>query len=110
MHIDRANQITVAPEEALVAHPISVLGFMLMATSGTAATGSSFRAGEARDVGLLRFVSQIVDIFAILPLSHALIVVSATIFTADPVRIANEERTDLVFDTEGDDFACGFVA
>ena len=109
MHIHRANQITVAPEAALAAHPISVLGFMLMPTSGTPTTSSSFGVGEAQDVSLFGFVREIVDVFAILPLAHALVVVLATILVADPMRITNEERAHLVFNTEVDHLASGLV-
>ena len=94
MHIDRADQVTVAPKAALAAHPISVLGFMFMPTSGTPATGSSFEVGEARDVSLFGFVADVVDVFAILPVAHALVVMLATILVADPMRIACESPED----------------
>lgn len=109
MHIDRTNQITVASEAALAAHPIAVLGFVLMPTSGTPTTSSSFGVGEARDVSLFGFVREIVDVFAILPLAHPLVVVLATILVADPMWIANEERAHLVFNTEVDHLASGLV-
>src|SRR5947209_4005006 len=89
MHIVRANKTTMAPETAGAAAPISVLGFMTMPTSGTLATGSSFRASEARDVSLFGFVGQIVDIFPILPLAHALVVMFATILLAHPMWVAD---------------------
>ncbi len=110
MHIDGANQITVAPETAGAADPVSVPGLMFMPTSGTAATGSSFRAGEARDVSLVRFVGQIINVFAIFPLAHALIVMLATIFVTYAMWIANEKGAHLVFNTEVDDLTGGFMA
>jgi hypothetical protein len=110
MHIDRANQVTVAPEAAGAADPVSVSGLMFMPTSGTLATSSSFAAGEARDVSLFGFVGKIINVFAVFPLAHPLVVVLATILLADPMWIANEERANLVLHTEGDDLACGFVA
>ena len=62
MHIDRADEITMAREPASAAGPISAFGLLFMPASGTLATCSSFGAGEARDVSLFRFVGEIVDI------------------------------------------------
>jgi hypothetical protein len=109
MHIDRADQITMASEAASAAHPISLLGFMFMPTSGTLATGSSFRTGEARDVSLFGFVGQIINVFAILPLGHTLIMMPTIILVTDAMGIADEERANVVLDTEVDDLARGFM-
>jgi hypothetical protein len=109
MHIDRADEITMAREPASAAGPISAFGLLCMPASGTLATCSSFGAGEARDVSLFRFVGEIVDILAILPQRHALIVVSAVISIADTMRIADEERSDLLLDTKVDDLSCGLM-
>src|SRR5438093_1104817 len=103
MHIDRANQITVALETASAACPISVFGLLFMPTARTLATAASFRASEARDVSLFRFVGEIVDVFAIFPQGHAVIVVPAIIPIADTMRFANEERSDLLLNTKVDD-------
>jgi hypothetical protein len=109
MHIDRAHQITVASKAASAAGPIAILGLMFMLTARTPARRSSFGAGEARDVSLLSLMREVVDVAAILPLAHALIVVFATIVVADAVGITNEEGTNLVFDTKVDDLSRGFV-
>ncbi len=109
MHIDRADKITVPREPASSAYPISALGLMTMPTARTLATCSSFGASEARDVSLFRFVGEIVDVCAILPQSHPLVVVSASIPIADTMRIADEERSHLVLDTKVDDLSCGLV-
>ncbi len=100
MHIDRANEITVTAKSTDPACPISALGLVFMPTARTPTTCSSFRAGEARDVGLFRFVREIVDILAILPQGHALIVVSAVIPIAHAMRIADEQHSDLVLNTK----------
>lgn len=109
MHIDRTNQIPVAQKAAGAACPTSALGLVSMPTCRTAARCSSFGAGEAHDMGSLAFVGEVVDVLAIFPQGHALIVVSASVLVAHAIRIANEEGTDLVLDTEVDDFAGGFV-
>ena len=109
MHIDRAHKVTVPREPTGAACPISVLGLVFVPTARTLATRSSFRASEARDVGLFRFVSQIVDIFPVLPQSHALIVMPSAVLAAHTVRIANEERTDVVLDAEVDHLPGGLV-
>jgi hypothetical protein len=102
MHIDRANEVTMTVKAAGPACPISSLGLMFMPTYRTPATCSSFRASEAHDVSGFRFVCEVVDILAIFPQGHTLIVMPTVISIAHPMRVANEERTDFVFDTEVD--------
>ena len=109
MHIDRTNQVPVPGKLAFSADPISAFGFVFMPTSRTAARCSSFRAGEAHNVGGCAFVGQVVNILAIFPQSHALIVMPASILIADTMRIADEESSDLLLNTEVDHFAGGLV-
>ncbi len=109
MHIDRANEVTVSREPANSACPISSLGLVFMPTHRTPARCASFRAGEAHDVGSFGFVGEIVDIFTIFPQGHPLVVVSAIIPIAHPMRIADEERTDLVLNAEVDDLSGGLM-
>ena len=109
MHIDGPDQVTMAGKTAGAADPISVLGLMTMPASGTLATCSSFGASEARDVSLFGFVGEIIDVFAILPQGHAAVMMAATITGTHPMRIADEERSDLVGDTKGDDLPGGFM-
>src|SRR5712692_7542027 len=82
---------------------------MLLPTSGTLATCSSFRASEAQDAGLFRFVGKVVNVFAILPQGHALIMVPTTITVAYAVRVADEETSHLVLNTEVNHLTGGFV-
>ena len=96
MHIDRANQVPVPGELAGAAHPISSLGLVGVPTCRTAARCSSFGAGEAHDVGRLRFVGQVVDVLAIFPQGHALIVMASLFLVTDPMRITDEESADVV--------------
>src|SRR6266487_1973701 len=110
MHVDRANQITVATKAAGAACPRSSLGLVLMPAARTTATGSSFGAGEARDAGLLGFEPEVVDVLAILPQGHALMVMPALSGVAHSVRIADEEPSHLVLDAKVDDLAGGLVA
>jgi hypothetical protein len=83
---------------------------MTMPTSGTAATCSSFGAGEARDAGQFGFVREVVNVLAVFPASHALIVMSASLSPAHAVRIADEERSHVALDTEIDNLPCGLVS
>jgi len=110
MHIDRANEVTMAAKPTDPAYPISAFGLMFMPAYRTPATCSSFRAGQALDVGLFCFVGEVVDVLAIFPSSHTLIVMPAIISIAYPMRIANEERTNFVFNTEVDHLAGGLVS
>ena len=109
MHIDRTNQIPVPGKLAFSAYPISAFGFVFVPTSRTPARCSSFGAGEAHDVSSLAFVGQIINILAIFPQGHALIVVPAFVLIADPMRIANEEAPHLVFHTKVDHLAGSLV-
>jgi hypothetical protein len=110
MYVHRAYQVSVSSETTRVAVPLPVSRLVFMPTVGTPARCSSFRAGEARNMGLLCFVGQIVDVLAIFPQGHALIVVSALLLVADPMRIANVECANLVFDAEIDHFTRSFVS
>ena len=97
-------------EPALAAVPPSALGLVLMLTCRAPATGSSFGAGEALDVGLLGFMREVIDIASVLPEGHALVMVPATVLITEPVWIANEERANVLCYTEVHNFARGFVA
>jgi len=110
MHIHRAHQIPVAMKTAGAARPISAFGLMTMPTSGTPATCSSFGAGEARDAGLFGFVREVVNVLAVFPAGHALVVMPASLPLAYAVRVADKERSHLVLNTEVDDLPCGFVS
>jgi hypothetical protein len=110
MHIDRANEITMATQAALAARPSSAFGPVTMPAAGTPAAGASFGAGRARDAGLLRFVGEVINVVAVFPLRHTAIVMSATVPVAHAMWVADEECADLVLDTEVDDFASGLVS
>ena len=100
----------MATKSADSADPISAFGFVFVPAARTPATCSSFGAGEARDAGLFGFVREVVNVLAVFPASHALIVIPASLSLAHAVRIADEERSHLVLDTEVDDLPCGFVS
>ncbi len=105
VHIDRPDEVAVASKATRAAHPGSAFGLVLVPTSRTAATRSSFGAGEARDAGLRGLVSQVGDILAVFPAGHAPVVMAAGILVAHAVRVADEERADLVFHAEVDHLA-----
>jgi hypothetical protein len=97
-------------ETTLLAVPLPVVRLVLMPTLGTLARCSSFRASEARNMGVLAFVSEIVDITTIFPQRHTLIVMSPVVTGTHPMRVANEERTYFVLNTEVDHFARRLVS
>ena len=103
MHIDRADEITMSREPAGAARPGSALGLVTMPADRTPARGASFGAGEAQDASLFCFVTEIVDVLAVFPAGHALIMMASGISIAHAVRVADEERTDLVLDAEVND-------
>ena len=110
MHIDRTDQVAMAVKPAVSADPGSSFGLVFVLASGTPATDASFGAGRARDASLRGCMGEVVDVFPVFPLRHAAVVVPATVASADAVRIADEERADLVLDAEVDDFASCLVA
>ena len=106
MHIDRTNQVPMPGELAGAADPISALGLMFVPTYRTAARCASFGAGEAHDVSSFAFVSEVVDVLAIFPQSHTLIVVATIVPIAYAMRIANEEAPHFVLNTKVNDLSC----
>ncbi len=110
MHIDRADEVAVADKPAAAACPISAFGLVLVPAAGTPAAGSSFAAGEAQDAGLLGFMGEVADVFAVFPARHATIVVTAGIPAAHAMRIADEERSHFLLDAKIDHVSRGFVA
>jgi hypothetical protein len=61
-------------------------------------------------VSSFTFVGEIINVLAVFPQSHALIVVSAVVLVADAVRIPNEEGIDFLLNTKVDHLAGGLVA
>ncbi len=113
MHIDTADNVTMACEATFSACPISSLGLVFMPTYRTLAACASFGASEAHDVSLFGFLREVVDILAVFPQGHPLVVVTARITVAHTMGImgiANEERSNLMFLAEVDHFAGCFVA
>jgi hypothetical protein len=110
MHIDRADEIAVARKAAGAARPISPIGLVFVPAAGTPAACSSFRAGRARDAGVLGFMSQVVDVTTVFPQRHALVVMPAGLPIAHAVRVADEERSDFVLHAEVDDGSSGLVS
>jgi len=60
-------------------------------------------------MGLLALIGEIVDIFAVFPLRHALVVMASSVLSTDPMRIASEEGADLLFLTEVNHLPRGFM-
>jgi len=110
MHIDRADEIAMSCEPAGTARPISAFGLVSMPAPGTAARCTSFGAGEAQDAGLFGFVGEIVKVTAEFPQGHALVVMPTAVPVAHAVRIADEETSDRVLDTEVNDRLGRFMA
>jgi hypothetical protein len=100
----------MSAETACFAVPLPVFRLLLLSTAGTLATGTSFGASEAHDVDLLTFVGEIVDVAPIFPEGHALIVMTSTVFVADPMRIPNEERAHLLLHAEIDHVPCRLMS
>lgn len=110
VHIHRANKVTVSAKATGPTCPISAFGLVFVPTYRTLATGSSFRASEAHDVSLFCLVGQIVDIPAIFPRSHPLVVVPSAIPVADTMRVTDKELAYFLLNTKVDHLACCLVS
>src|SRR5579872_3238758 len=110
MHIERPDQVTMSLETTQFAVPLPIPRLVLMPTTRTLATCSPFGASEARDVSLFTFMGQVVDVLAIFPQSHPLVMMMPIVTVAYPVWIAHEERSYLLLNTESYHLTCGFVA
>jgi hypothetical protein len=73
MHVDAADQIAMAGKSTYLADPVTASRFVLMATFRTAGTRSPFRSAEAQNACLCTLVVEVLDVLAILPLGHPLI-------------------------------------
>jgi hypothetical protein len=61
-------------------------------------------------VSLFAFVREVVNILAILPQGHALVVMPPALVLTNPVRITNEESANTLFHAEIDDLTSRFMA
>jgi hypothetical protein len=60
-------------------------------------------------MGLFAFVGEISDIFAIFPQGHALVVMSPMIAITHPMRITDEQRSNLLFFAKSNHLSRGFM-
>src|SRR5260370_6671044 len=109
VHIHTAYDIAVPLEPTFPAFPYSAFRLVFMPAYRTLAARSSFRASEALDAGLLALVGEIIDITAVLPLAHTLVVMASFILLAHAMRVADEERADLLTLAKLDHLSCRLV-
>src|SRR5215469_7680100 len=110
VHIDRTHQVPMPGKLASMARPMSALGLVFVPTSRTAARGASFGAGEAHEVGSFGLVAEVVDVHAIFPRGHPLIVLASTVLAPDPMRIPDEQGANFMFNAEVDHGPGRFVS
>ena len=106
MHIDGPDQVPMSLKATRFTDPSPIARLMSVSTGRTPAAGSSFGAGEARHVGLFAFVGEIVQVLAILPESHPLVMVPPVVVITDSMRIANKEGSYLFLDAKVNDLSC----
>ena len=92
MHVHRAHDIPVTFKSTGFASPVPPLGLMTMAAYGTPAGCATLIPGEAHDAVLFRLLLQVIDVLAIPPLAHALVVVTPGVLASHPIRVADEHR------------------
>ena len=110
VHVETAHQVPMTAESALGANPIPALGLVTMAASRTPGTRSPLRPGEARDACLCAFMREVIDVFAVFPLGHPLVVFAPAAAIAHPMRIADEKARNLMRLAELDDLPRSLVA
>jgi hypothetical protein len=111
VHVDAANEVTMTDESAGFAVPHSASRLLLsMPACRTLAAGPSLRASEALDAGLLTLVSEVIYIFAVFPLRHALVVTAAFVSVAYSVGVADVELSHLLLFAEGNHLPGSLVA
>ena len=94
MHIDRTHEITVSAKPAGAACPGSPFGLVFVPACRTPARCPSFGAGEAHDAGCFGFMREVVDVPAVFPQGHALVVMASPVLLSHALRVADEERSD----------------
>ena len=101
MHIDRAHDVPVAYKPTGFASPVPPFGLVTMAAYGTPPLRAAMPAGcttlipgEAHDAVLFRLLLQVINIPAVLPLAHALIVVTPGVLASYPIGVADEKGFD----------------
>src|SRR5258706_304616 len=110
MHIDTAYDIAMSYKSTFPACPHPAFGLVSMSAYWTLATRSSFGAREALDAGLFTLVGEIINILAVFPLRHALVVMASFVLLSNAMRIADEERANLLFFAKLDDLPSRFMA
>ncbi len=109
MHIHASHDIAVATKATVPAGPIATRWLLAFPTRRTRAAGSPLTAREARQVGLLAFLLQVIDIFAILPARHPLVVMPTRIFVPHAIRVAHIHRLHAFLLAEVHHLPGGFV-
>ncbi len=92
MHIHTPHDVSVTDKATAPTGPVAPCRLLLPVTSRTMAAGSSLTATEAHDADPFTLLVQILLVLAVLPLSHALVVMASLVLVAHPVRIAHVER------------------
>jgi hypothetical protein len=109
MHVDTAYQIAMTGKLALLAMPGAVFRFMPVIAHRAMARCSSFRSGNDRNATQFQLVGQVVYVFAIFPLGHAVIMRVTAVFVSDPIGIADVDLADAVSLAELNHPARGFM-
>jgi hypothetical protein len=81
----------MAAKSTSLRDPVPVSRFVLMAAFRTAGTRSSFRPAEARNAGVFTLVVEVLDVLAVLPLGHPLVMFSTTWRFSYPIWIPDIE-------------------
>ncbi len=94
MHVHAPHDISVASKATPPTGPVPALRLLLPATLRTLAAGSSLIAREALNADFATFLLEILLIFAVLPLRHALVMMSSLVLIAHPMRVSHIECVD----------------
>jgi hypothetical protein len=109
MHVHASDNIPVADKATAPTGPVPPCRLLSPVASWTAAAGSPLTAAEARDADQCTLLLQIVFVFAVFPLRHALVVMAPFVLVAHPMRIAHIQGLHALGSAEVHHLACALV-
>ena len=102
VHVGGAHDVTVAFEATPGTPPHAALRFVCRSAPRTPTGRAPLTAGEALDVVNRGLVGEVLNVLAVLPLVHSLVVLVPRVFLLDPIGIANEQNADALGGAERD--------
>src|SRR3989442_4253632 len=87
----------------VLTHPVAPTDLLAALAVRTPARGPPFGAGEAQDASLSTLLREVILVFAVFPLAHALMVMPPALLVTNSMGISNEDRLDSFLLQEAND-------